>query len=66
MAVPKVNLPNLQNPLARLPRTASRGGRLERPRAGRIHSPRLEKSAAYIGPYLTVDIGTFAWYKAGI
>jgi hypothetical protein len=31
-----------------------------------IHSPRLEKSLADIDPYLTVDIGTFAWYKAGI
>ena len=29
MAVPKVNLPNLPSPLARLPRTASRAGRLE-------------------------------------
>jgi hypothetical protein len=29
MAVPKVNLSNLPTPLARLPRTASRGGRLE-------------------------------------
>src|ERR1700730_12085964 len=29
MAVPEVNLTNLPNPLARLPRTASRGGRVE-------------------------------------
>jgi hypothetical protein len=26
----------------------------------------LEKSAADIGQYLMVDIGTFGWYKAGI
>ena len=32
----------------------------------RIDEPRLEKSAADIGAYFTVDIGTFAWYKAGI
>jgi hypothetical protein len=31
-----------------------------------IHSRRLEKSLADIAPYLTVDIGTFAWYKVGI
>jgi hypothetical protein len=30
------------------------------------HSLRLEKSPADIGPYFTVDIGTFAWYKARI
>src|ERR1700692_5054972 len=29
MAVPKVNLPNLPEPLARLPRTASLAGRVE-------------------------------------
>jgi hypothetical protein len=32
----------------------------------RIDTPRLENSAADVGPYLTVDIGTIAWYKVSI
>ena len=32
----------------------------------RIDAPRLEKSAADVGLYLTVDIDTIAWYKASI
>jgi hypothetical protein len=31
-----------------------------------IRSLRLEKTPADIGPYFTVDIGTFGWYKARI
>jgi hypothetical protein len=29
-------------------------------------SPPISGILADIGPYFTVDIGTFAWYKAGI
>jgi hypothetical protein len=32
----------------------------------RIDAPRLQRSAADVGLYLTVDIDTIAWYKAGI
>jgi hypothetical protein len=32
----------------------------------RIDAPRLDKSAADVGLYLTVDIDTIAWCKASI
>jgi hypothetical protein len=32
----------------------------------RIDALRLEKSAADVGLYLTVDIDTIAWYEASI